>query len=55
MTDIHLAAAYDFVLNVAEGKSAQPDFQAGLAAQEVVQATYQSAAANGAEVTLLST
>jgi predicted dehydrogenase len=46
-TDVHLAAAYDFLLNVAEGKPSQVDFQAGLAAQEVTEAAYLSAARGG--------
>ena len=46
-TDAHLAAAYDFLLNVAEGKPSQVDFQAGLAAQEVIEATYTSAERGG--------
>lgn len=46
-TDAHLAAAYDFLLNVAEGKPSQVDFQDGLAAQEVIEATYTSAERGG--------
>lgn len=46
-TDAHLAAAYDFLLNVAEGKPSQVDFQAGLAAQEIIEATYTSASHGG--------
>jgi len=51
-TNVHLAAAYDFLLNVAEGKPSQVDFQAGLAAQEVIEAAYRSAAASGAWIHL---
>jgi predicted dehydrogenase len=47
MTNAHLAAAYDFLLNVAEGKPSRTDFQAGLAAQEVVTAAYTSAEHGG--------
>ncbi len=46
-TDTHLAAAYSFLLDVAEGQPSMVDFQAGLAAQEVVEAVYRSAARGG--------
>jgi predicted dehydrogenase len=46
-TNSHVAAAYDFLLNVAEGKPSAVDFQAGLAAQEVVEAAYRSALRGG--------
>jgi predicted dehydrogenase len=52
MTNAHLAAAYDFMLNVAEGKPSQADFQAGLAAQEVVTAAYVSAEHGGEVIRL---
>lgn len=47
MTNAHLAAAYDFLLNVAEGKPSGVDFRAGAAAQEVIEAAYISAAHGG--------
>jgi len=47
LVDAHLAAAYDFLLNVAEGKPSKVDFRAGLAAQEVIDAAYRSAARGG--------
>nr|MBC7243811.1 Gfo/Idh/MocA family oxidoreductase [Chloroflexota bacterium] len=47
MTNAHLAAAYDFILNVAEKKPSQVDFRAGAAAQEVIEAAYISAAHGG--------
>jgi len=47
LTNSHLAAAYDFLLNVAEGLPSAVDFQAGLAAQEVVEAAYRSAERSG--------
>jgi len=52
MTNAHLAATYDFMLNVAEGKPSQVDFQAGLAAQEVVAAAYTSAEHGGEVIRL---
>jgi predicted dehydrogenase len=45
--NIHLAAAYDFLLDVAEGKPSLVDFRAGAAAQEVIEAAYLSAARGG--------
>jgi predicted dehydrogenase len=51
-TDIHLASAYDFLLDVVEGKHSQADFRAGLAAQEVTDAVYRSAAQGGALIEL---
>ena len=50
--DSHLASAYDFLLNVVEGKRSQVDFAAGLAAQEVCEAVYRSAQRGGALVEL---
>ena len=47
MTDAHLASAYDFMLCVAEGKPSTIDFEVGLATQEVLEATYRSAARGG--------
>jgi len=47
MTNAHLAAAYDFLLNVTERKPSQLDFRAGAAAQEVIEAAYASAARGG--------
>jgi predicted dehydrogenase len=52
MTDAHLASAYDFMLCVAEGKPSTINFEAGLAAQEVLEAAYRSAAREGARVDL---
>ncbi|MBC7261773.1 MAG: Gfo/Idh/MocA family oxidoreductase [Chloroflexi bacterium] len=52
MTNAHLAAAYDFLLNVAEGKPSQVDFRAGAAAQEVIEAAYTSAAHGGESIRL---
>ena len=51
-TDIHLASCYDFLLDVIEGRESQADFRAGLAAQEVADALYRSAAENGALIEL---
>jgi predicted dehydrogenase len=51
-TDIHLASAYDFLLDVVEGKHSRADFRAGLAAQEVADALYRSAERNGALIEL---
>lgn len=53
-TDIHLASAYDFLLDVAEGKRSQADFRAGLAAQEVADALYRSADEDGVLIELSS-
>lgn len=47
LVDAHLAAVYDFLLNVAAGKPSNVDFRAGLAAQEVIDAAYRSAARGG--------
>jgi len=52
MTNAHLASAYDFLLNVAEGKPSPADFRAAAAAQEVIEATYSSAAQGGELITL---
>ncbi len=53
-TDIHLASAYDFLLDVTEGKRSRADFRAGLAAQEVSDALYRSAERAGALIELSS-
>jgi predicted dehydrogenase len=53
-TDIHLASAYDFLLDVVEGKRSQADFRAGLAAQAVADALYRSAERGGALIELAS-
>lgn len=53
-TDIHLASAYDFLLDVAEGRRSQADFRAGLAAQEVADALYRSADQGGTLIELPS-
>jgi predicted dehydrogenase len=47
MTNAHMAAEYDFLLNVAENKSSQADFRAAAAVQEVIEAVYSSAARGG--------
>lgn len=52
MTDAHLASAYDFMLCVSEGKPSTIDFEAGLAAQEVLEAAYRSAARDGDRIDL---
>jgi predicted dehydrogenase len=52
MTDAHLASAYDFMLCVNEGKPSTIDFEAGLAAQEVLEAAYRSAARGGERMNL---
>lgn len=52
MVDIHIAAAYDFLLNIAEGKSSPIDFDAAAATQEVIEAVYRSAAHGAKEVRL---
>ena len=51
-TDAHLAAAYSFLLDVAEGKPSMVDFNAGLAAQEVVEAAFRSAERGGEAIHL---
>jgi hypothetical protein len=40
------------MLNVAEAKPSQLDFRAGLAAQEVIEAAYRSAARGGESIRL---
>ncbi len=52
MSDVHIAGAYDFLLNIAEGKSSPIDFDAGAATQEVIEAVYRSAAHGGEKVCL---
>ncbi len=52
MTDAHLASAYDFMLCVGEGKNSTIDFEVGLAAQEVLEAGYRSAARGGERIDL---
>jgi predicted dehydrogenase len=54
MVNAHLAAAYDFLQCVSEGAPSAVDFAAGLAAQEVLEAAYRSAAHNGERVALQS-
>ena len=51
-TNMHMAAAYDFLLNIAEGKPSPVDFHAGVAVQEVIEAAYRSAACGGDPVQL---
>lgn len=51
-TNIHLASVYDFLLDVVEGTHSQADFKVGLAAQEVADALYRSAAQDGVLVEL---
>lgn len=51
-TDIHMASAYDFLLDVVEAGQSKPDFQDGLAAQRVADAFYRSAAADGSPLDL---
>lgn len=51
-TNCHLASAYEFLLDLAEGKPSAVDFRAGAAAQEIVEATYTSAAHGGESVRL---
>jgi predicted dehydrogenase len=48
----HMAATYDFLSNVAEKKPSQVDFRAGVAAQEVIEAAYLSAAKGGERIEL---
>lgn len=52
MTDVHLAAIYDFLWNIAEDKPSGVDIHAGLAVQEVLEASYRSAAQDGARIKL---
>ncbi len=52
MVNAHMAAAYDFLQCVAEGKPSRLDFRAGLAVQEVLEAAYLSAAHNGEPIVL---
>jgi predicted dehydrogenase len=50
MSDAHLAAAYDFLLCVAEGKPSQVDFEVGVATQDVLEAGYLSAERGGERI-----
>jgi len=52
MSNTHLAAAYNFCLNVAEGVESNADFAAALAVQEVLEAAYLSADGGGERITL---
>jgi predicted dehydrogenase len=52
MTNAHLAAAFDFLLNVAEKRPSLADFGAGAAVQEVIDAAYTSVARDGELVRL---
>ena len=47
MTNAHLAAEYDLLLNVAEKKPSQVDFKAAADTQAVIEAAYQSAERGG--------
>lgn len=48
----HMAAEYDLLMNVAEGKPALCDFRSAAAVQEVVEAAYRSAAEGGIRISL---
>jgi predicted dehydrogenase len=48
----HMAAAYDLLLNLAEGKRSLADFDSGAAAQEVIEAAYLSASRGGERISL---
>ena len=52
MFNRHIAAIYDFLLNVAEGKPGWIDFRAATRAQEVVEAAYRSAGQAGSWIDL---
>jgi len=45
MTNAHLAAEYDLLLNVAEKRPSQIDFKAAAEAQAVIEAAYLSPSA----------
>lgn len=47
MTNAHLAAQYDLLLNVAENKPSQADFKAAAITQKVIEAAYLSANQGG--------
>ena len=47
MTNAHLAAQYDLLLNIAENKPSQVDFKAAARAQKVIEAAYLSAKRGG--------
>jgi predicted dehydrogenase len=51
MTDRHMASIVDLLLNWADGRYSPVDFQAGLRAQEVVEACYLSASSAGERIT----
>jgi len=48
----HMAAEYDLLMNVADGKPSLCDFRSGAAVQEVIEAAYRSAAEGGELVRL---
>jgi predicted dehydrogenase len=52
MTDAHLASAYDFLQCIVEGKPSNLGFDAGLAVQEVLEASYRSADRGGEQIDL---
>jgi predicted dehydrogenase len=52
MTNVHLASAYDFLQNIAEGRPSALNFRSALAAQEVLAAAYRSAARGGERLKL---
>lgn len=52
MTNAHLASAYDFLQCIAEGKPSALNFRSALAVQEVLEASYRSAAHAGERVKL---
>jgi predicted dehydrogenase len=52
MTDAHLASVYDFLQCIAEGKPSSLGFDAGLAVQEVLEASYLSADRDGVQINL---
>ncbi len=52
MTNAHLASAYDFMLNIAEGKSSPIDFHAAAAVQEIIEAAYISSEHKGEMIRL---
>jgi predicted dehydrogenase len=52
MTNRHMASIYDFLLNIAEKKPSSLDFRTAAAAQEIVEASYLSAARHGQWIAL---
>lgn len=52
MTDAHLASAYDFLQCIVEEKPSNLGFDAGLAVQEVLEASYRSAQLGGKQIEL---